>query len=105
MTCACSFVITCAGSYLVSASSEPVKCNVDGASACPCTAALEMTRSDVVANAKWIGPRTEARYAGNCVSGQAFFYFKRFGGRHYSSDDFTVANDAVVDLGHADAMM
>jgi hypothetical protein len=45
------------------------------------------------------------RIAGNCASGQAFFYLKRFGGRHYSSDDFTVANDFVVDLGHAVAMM
>jgi hypothetical protein len=104
MTCAGSFVITWTGSYLVSCS-EPVKCNVDGASACARAVALEMARSHVVANAKWTGRRTEARYAGNWVSGQAFFYFKRFGGRHYSSDDFTVANDAVVDLGHADAMM
>jgi hypothetical protein len=33
------------------------------------------------------------------------FIFKRFGGCHYSSDDFTVANDFVVDLGDAVAMM
>lgn len=37
--------------------------------------------------------------------GKRFFYFKRLGGRHYSSDDFTVANDATVDLGDAVAMM
>jgi hypothetical protein len=64
-----------------------------------------MTRRDVVANAKQTGPRTEVRIAGNCAIRQAFFYFKRFDGRHYSSDDFTVANDFVVDLGHAVAMM
>ena len=37
--------------------------------------------------------------------GKRFFYFLRFGGRHYSSDDFTIANDFVVDLGDAVAMM
>jgi hypothetical protein len=33
-----------------------------------------MTKSDVVANVKQIGPRTEARYAGNRGVRQALFF-------------------------------
>ena len=41
-----SLVITCAGSFVIP------KSNFEGASACAYAAALEMARSDVVANAK-----------------------------------------------------
>lgn len=75
-----SFVTACTVSFLVSCSGL-VRCNVEGASACACAAALEMTRSDVVANVKQIGPRTEARYAGNGGVRQALFFliFERTG--------------------------
>jgi hypothetical protein len=68
-----SFVIACTTSFLVSCSGL-ARFNVEGASACACAAALEMTRSDVVANVKQIGPRTEARYAGNRGLRQALFF-------------------------------
>src|SRR6266550_840320 len=67
------FVIACAISFLVSCSGL-VRFNVEGASACACAVALEMTKSDVVANVKQIGPRTEARYAGNRGVRQALFF-------------------------------
>jgi len=51
-----SFLVSCSGL---------VRFNVEGASACACAAALEMTRSDVVANVKQIGPRTEASMPGS----------------------------------------
>src|SRR6266496_1360117 len=73
IACAGSFVIACTISFLVSCSGL-VRCNVEGASACACAAALEMTKSDVVANVKQIGPRTEARYAGNRGVRQALFF-------------------------------
>src|SRR6266508_4408923 len=63
IACTGSFVMACAISFLVSCSGL-VRFNVEGASACACAVALEMTKSDVVANVKEIGPRTEARYAG-----------------------------------------
>src|SRR6266699_2883268 len=73
--CAGSLVIACTTSFLVSCSGL-VRFNVEGASACAFAAALEMTRSDVVANVKQIGPRTEARYAGNRgVRQELFFLF------------------------------
>jgi hypothetical protein len=80
IACAGSFVIACAISFLVSCSGL-VRFNVEGASACARAAALEMTRSDVVANVKQIGPRTEARYAGNRGVRQALFFliFERTG--------------------------
>ncbi len=73
IACAGSFVIACAISFLVSCSGL-VRFNVEGASACACAVALEMTKSDVVANVKQIGPRTEARYAGNRGVRQALFF-------------------------------
>src|SRR6266404_9675638 len=74
-----SFVMTCTAPVLVSCSG-PVRRKVEGASACACAAALEMTRSDIVANARQAGRDMEARYAGNCDVGQAFFLiFNRFG--------------------------
>src|SRR6266542_6317645 len=73
IACAGSFVIACAISFLVSCSGL-VRFNVEGASACAYTVALEMTRSDVVANVKEIGTRTEARYAGNGGVRQALFF-------------------------------
>src|SRR6266542_3093453 len=73
IACGAFCVIACTMSFLVSCSGL-VRCNVEGASACACAAALEMTRSDVVANVKQIGPRTEARYAGNRGGRQAFFF-------------------------------
>src|SRR6266513_450750 len=73
IACAGSFVIACAISFLVSCSGL-VRFNVEGASACAYTVALEMTKSDVVANVKQIGPRTEARYAGNRGVRQALFF-------------------------------
>jgi hypothetical protein len=54
---------------------ELVRCNSEGASACACACALEMTRSDIVANARHAGRDMEARYAGNCDVGQAFFSY------------------------------
>ncbi len=75
IACAGSLVIACTTSFLVSCSGL-VRFNVEGASACAFAAALEMTRSDVVANVKQIGPRTEARYAGNRgVRQELFFLF------------------------------
>jgi len=73
IACAGSFVIACTTSFFVSCSGL-VRFNVEGASACAYTAALEMTKSDVVANVKQIGPRTEARYAGNRGVRQALFF-------------------------------
>src|SRR6266550_707228 len=73
IACAGSFVIACAISFLVSCSGL-VRFNVEGASACACAVALEMTKNDVVANVKQIGPRTEARYAGNRGVRQALFF-------------------------------
>src|SRR6266550_6278229 len=73
IACAGSFVIACAISFLVSCSGL-VRFNVEGASACACAVALEMTKSDVVAKVKQIGPRTEARYAGNRGVRQALFF-------------------------------
>src|SRR6266498_961392 len=73
IACAGSFVIACAISFLVSCSGL-VRFNVEGASACACAVALEMTKSDVVANVKEIGTRTEARYAGNGGVRQALFF-------------------------------
>jgi len=73
IACAGSFVIACAISFLVSCSGL-VRFNVEGASACACAVALEMTKSDVVANVKQIGTRTEARYAGNRGVRQALFF-------------------------------
>src|SRR5439155_23458600 len=80
IACAGSFVIACAMSFLVSCSGL-VRFNVEGASACAYAATLEMTKSDVVANVKEIGPRTEARYAGNRGVRQALFFliFERAG--------------------------
>ena len=72
IACAGSFVTTCTISFLGSCSG--LRCNVEGASACARAAALEMTRSDVVANVKQIGPRTDARYAGNSGVRQALFF-------------------------------
>ena len=66
------FVITCDVSFL-GCRSPLARCNSEGASACACAAGLEMTKSDVVANAKQTGLRTEARYAGNRDVRQAFF--------------------------------
>jgi hypothetical protein len=77
ITCAGSFAIACTISFLVPCSGL-VRFNVEGASACACAAALEMTKSDVVANVKQIGPRTDARYAGNSGVRQALFsYFSK----------------------------
>src|SRR6266496_5944897 len=73
IACAGSFVIACAISFLVSCSGL-VRFNVEGASACAYTVALEMTKSDVVANVKQIGTRTEVRYAGNRGVRQALFF-------------------------------
>jgi len=73
IACAGSFVIAGAISFLVSCSGL-VRFNVEGASACACAVALEMTKSDVVANVKQIGTRTEARYAGNRGVRQALFF-------------------------------
>src|SRR5439155_7750674 len=80
ITCAGSFGIAGTISFFVSCSGL-VRFNVEGASACACAAALEMTKSDVVANVKQIGPRTEARYAGNRGLRQALFFliFERTG--------------------------
>src|SRR6266542_2822140 len=73
IACAGSFAMACAISFLVSCSGL-VRFNVEGASACACAVALEMTKSDVVANVKEIGTRTEARYAGNGGVRQALFF-------------------------------
>src|SRR6266567_1379765 len=60
-----SFLVPCSGL---------VRCNSEGASACACAAALEMTRSDIVANARQAGRDMEARYAGNYDVRQAFLF-------------------------------
>src|SRR6266566_1240836 len=67
------FVIACTVSFLVFCSG-PVRRKVEGASACACAAALEMTRSDIVANARQAGRDMEARYAGNYDVRQAFIF-------------------------------
>ena len=66
------FVVAGPISFLVSCSAL-ARLNVEGASDCACAAALEMARSDIVANGKESRRRTEASYAGNCDVGQAFF--------------------------------
>src|SRR5437899_10989537 len=67
-----SFVTTYKISFLVSCSGL-ARCNAEGASPCACMATQEMTRSEVVANARQTGRHMEARYAGNCDIGQVFF--------------------------------
>src|SRR6266567_5528374 len=70
---AVSFVTARTVSFLVPCSGL-VRCNSEGASACACAAALEMTRSDIVANARQAGRDMEARYAGNYDVRQAFLF-------------------------------
>ena len=77
-----SFVIAGAGSFVIARTTSflvswlaLVRCNSEGASVCACACALEMTRSDIVANARPDGRDMKARYAGNCDVGQAFFSY------------------------------
>src|SRR5215470_10387644 len=65
-------VITCTMSFAPFLS-WLAKSNAEGASACACTVTLEMTRIDVVVEAKQTSPRTKASYAGNPDPWQAFF--------------------------------
>jgi hypothetical protein len=67
-----SFVIAGPISFFVSCSGL-ARLNVEEANACPCAPAVEMARSDKIANGKESRRRTEASNGGNCDVGQAFF--------------------------------